>query len=359
MTPPVSVVIPVFNMARWVGDAIESALAQTVPAGDVEVIVVDDGSTDESAAVARRYAPRVRLVQQPNRGLPAARNAGVRASRGRFLCFLDADDRILPEKTAVQLACFAARPDVGLVYGGWRYVDEAGRPLPERGWSPHEGDVLEPLLVGNLICVHAALVRREPVERAGGFDESLTAVEDWDLWLRTAREGLRWAVVDEVVAEYRMRADAMHQDPDRMSSNTLRVLDKFFADPALPARVVGMRALAYQHAYLVAAADRYRAGDRTAAERWFGRAIEVRPAALTEPRTLLRFCRLLLPPESQSRAAMRAEWRGLVRTLRAATASVFAAPDVAPDVARLRGAARIAYWRAVGRLALRRSSGAR
>ena len=127
----VSVVTPCFNGARHLRDAIDGALAQTHP--DVELVVADDGSTDESVALASSYGPRLRLVRQPNAGPSAARNLALRHATGEFVALLDADDRFHPTKLARQVACLRARDDVGAVYCGWRLVDAQGAPLPERG----------------------------------------------------------------------------------------------------------------------------------------------------------------------------------------------------------------------------------
>jgi len=346
-SPRVSVVVPLYNLREFVADAIESALAQTLPAEDVEVVVVDDGSTDGGDRIARQYVPRVRYVRQENRGLSAARNAGIRISRAPFLAFLDADDRFLPEKLEAQLAVLAARPDVGLVYSGFRYIDGAGAPLPQYGWFRGEGDVFPDLILGNRIHPVVALVRREAVERTGGFDETLGSVEDWDLWLRLSRTGLRWALVDRPLAEYRVRADAMHANATRMAENWLRVLDKVFADPDLPAAVRELRPLAYHRAYLIAAADHYRSGDAAAAARWFEMAVRERPAFLTDVDALRLFCRWLLPLGYQRTAIMATEWRRLATTLRSAMAGVFAAENLEAEIARRRWPATVAAWRAV------------
>jgi cellulose synthase/poly-beta-1,6-N-acetylglucosamine synthase-like glycosyltransferase len=350
-TPAVSVVIPLYNLRAFVGETIESVLAQTLAPDAMEIVVIDDGSTDGGGEVVARYAPRVRCVRQENRGLSAARNAGVRATRAPFLTFLDADDRLLPEKLATQLDVFRDRPELGAVYGGWYYIDGAGARLPQRGRSAHAGDLLPALLLGNLMHPHTVLVRRDLVEAAGGFDETLTSLEDWDLWLRLARAGARWHYVDRPLAEYRLRPDAMHQDPGRMLENRLRVLARVFDDPDLPAALAARRPLAYQNAHLEAACAFLRAGDRLAAARCFHAAVVARPALVTEAPSLRRIGRLVLPEGYQQEAALARQWRPVARVLREVLADLFATPGLAPSIGGLRRRAALAYWRTVLRLA--------
>ncbi len=355
----VSVVIPLYNLGRFVGEAIESVLAQTLPAGDIETIVVDDGSTDGGGAVVRRYAPRVRYLRQENRGLPAARNAGLRVAEAPFITFLDADDRFLPEMLAAQLAVFAARPDVGLVYTGFRFIDPDGHQLGSNGWSRDEGDVFARLVLGNLIHPHLALVRRVAAERVGGFDERLGGAADWDFWLRLARAGVRWACVDRPLAEYRVRPDAMHQNVARMLADSLGVLVKVFDDPELPGAMRALRPLAYQRLYLAAACAHYRAGEWPAGMSCLRRAAEARPAFLGEARSLRLFCRWLLPPERQRESAIGADWRRLVGIVRRAVGELFAAPDLAEDVRRERHPARLALVQTSAGIVWRRFFGRR
>jgi len=356
--PRVSVVIPLFNLRRFVDQAIESVLSQTLPADAVEVVVVDDGSTDGSGEVVRRYGPPVRYIRQENRGLPAARNTGIRESSAPFLTFLDADDRLLPEKLAAQLATFDARSDVGLVSTGVRYVDDDGAPLPQHGWSRLEGDVLPRLVLSNLVHPHLPLVRRRDVERLGGFDEDLSPAADWDMWLRLTRSGLRWAVVDRPLAEYRIRHDAMHQDVTGMADDCLRVLDKLFADPDLPDAIRRLRPLAYQRQQLVAACDHYRVGNPAAGLRWLHAAAISEPAFLTDPHALRQLCRWLLPLGYQRGTVLVAELPHLARTIRGALTDLFALPSLEPEIARLRRRSSIALWLAVAPLVRKRAKAA-
>ena len=223
-TPPlVTVAVACYNQGRFLGEAIESALGQTH--GRVEVVVVDDGSTDDTPDVAARY-PEVRTVRQPNAGLSAARNTGAREARGAFVVFLDADDRLRLDAVAAGLACFRDHPASAFVSGGYVCVASDGAPLAEP--EPFARDVTPylQLLRGNYIGMHAAVMyRRDVLLAAGGFDPSLPACEDYDLYLRLARDHPA-ASHEAVVAEYRIHDENMSHDASLMLPAVLRVLDR-------------------------------------------------------------------------------------------------------------------------------------
>jgi glycosyltransferase involved in cell wall biosynthesis len=316
-SPRIAVVIPAYNPARYLGEAIESVIEQTLDPELIEICVVDDGSTDDTRSVVSRFGPRVRYLHHENRGLPATRNVGLQATSAPYVNFLDADDRLLPEKFARELSLFDADPRLGVVYGGWSYIDGDGRRLPQRGWSRDEGDVLPRLLMGNLIHPHAALLRRRCLEQVGGFDEELTSVEDWDLWLRLAVAGVRWGLVDLPLLEYRVRDDGMHANPERMLNNRLRVLDKAF-DTLQEKRpeLARLRPQAFQQVYLEAACDHYRTGARDAGAPVLGEAVRAHPALLMEPRSLRQVCRLLLPLGYRNENVVVARWPSLAPIFR-------------------------------------------
>jgi hypothetical protein len=254
----VSIVIPAYNQGHYLGAAIESALAQTY--ADVEVVVVDDGSTDDTKAVATRYAdPRIRYVYQQNRGLAAARNTGIRESTGALLTFLDSDDLFLPSKVEVLLAAMDARPGLGFVAGQAVLIDEAGQRLGE---TFEEGPPATPTdwLLGNPLHVGSVLLSREWQSRVGLFDEALRSYEDWDLWLRLARAGCPMGWVAQPVSLYRFHGAQMTRIGAQMTRATFNVLDKTFADTALPADWRARRGEAYSRGHLRAAAQAYTAG---------------------------------------------------------------------------------------------------
>ncbi len=187
-TPTVSVVIGAYNAERWIEETIRSVLRQTWR--DVELIVVDDGSTDATADVVRSFGESVRLLQKENGGSASARNAGTRAARGQYVAFLDADDLWLPTKLERQMPLFEDEPALAWCYTDAQIFEStSGRLLHQVGdlLTLHEGDVLRPLLLGNFIQL-SVVARREALRAVGGFDESSLhrISEDWDLWLRMA-----------------------------------------------------------------------------------------------------------------------------------------------------------------------------
>lgn len=227
----VSVVIPNYNYASYLSEAIDSALAQSYP--KVEVIVVDDGSTDASETVLRGYDGRVRWFRQRNQGVSAARNGGIGASRGELVAFLDADDVWLPQKIERQLPLLR-HPGVGMVYTGLQYIDVAGRPLGTV-LSGCRGRVLRELALARGPGVRGtgstALVRRECFERTGLFDLELSTSADWDLCRRIASH-YEIEMVPEALVLYRLHGSGMHCNVDRMEHDRLHAFARMFADPA-------------------------------------------------------------------------------------------------------------------------------
>ena len=219
--PLVSIVIPCYNQAHFLGEAIESVLGQTYRR--FEIIVVDDGSRDNTAEVAAGY-PGVRCIRQKNRGLAGARNTGLHASAGNYLVFLDADDRLLPCALATNVSCMEAHPTCAFVYGRYRNIAIDGSPLPAPQKFQVGRDHYLALLQVNCIGMHAAVMYRQAIfERVAGFDTSLAACEDYDLYLRIARNS-PVCHHDAVVAEYRQHGTNMSRDPGLMLKTIFTVL---------------------------------------------------------------------------------------------------------------------------------------
>jgi glycosyltransferase involved in cell wall biosynthesis len=182
--PQVSVVIPTYNRAWCLGEAVDSVLAQRFR--DFELIVVDDGSTDATAAVLAGYGGTIRILQQENRGVSAARNAGIAAARGELIAFLDSDDIWLPVKLWRQVEFFNRYPEALICQTEEVWVRNGRRVNPGRRHRKPEGMIFEPSLELCLVSPSAVMVRRELFDRVGFFDERLPACEDYDLWLRVS-----------------------------------------------------------------------------------------------------------------------------------------------------------------------------
>jgi glycosyltransferase involved in cell wall biosynthesis len=220
--PFVSAVIPTYNYGHFVCAAVESALAQTYP--HLEIVVVDDGSTDDTAARLARYGDRIRYVYQPNQGLSAARNTGIRTATGEFVALLDSDDQWHPERLAAQVPVLAARPDAGLVAAAcetgaepeWKSVN------PTLPGAPREITARE-ILVRSRFGPSGVLVRRACFEAVGDFDTSLRSAEDRDMWLRIAAR-FPVLMLDAPLWWYRVHGGSMSTAAQRMEDNELRVL---------------------------------------------------------------------------------------------------------------------------------------
>jgi glycosyltransferase involved in cell wall biosynthesis len=223
--PLISIVIPAYNAEAFIAEAIESVLAQDYQIR--EIIVVDDGSTDNTPGVLESYQNRIRFIRQSNAGLGTARNTGIAAANGELIAFLDADDRWLPEKLSKQYKCLIHNPKAGLVHTDlleWR-PQESSQTHREIGRGEFQGSCLPSLIQNNRVLPSTVLVKKECLDRVGNFDPQPTGVEDWDLWLRIARE-YEFAYVAEPLVLYRMHDANMSANSLRMRSGEFYVLQK-------------------------------------------------------------------------------------------------------------------------------------
>ena len=219
--PLTSIVIVCYNQAHFLGQAIESALDQVYE--NLEICVVDDGSTDDTATVCAGF-PQVRYIHQSNQGLAAARNTGLRHSTGDYIAFLDADDLFLPDAIQAGVDCLCASPESAFAFGEYRNIFSDASPAPTRQRDPVAGDCYLRLLESNFIGMHAAvLYRRSALTAAGGFNQDLRACEDYELYLRLARTHPVCSH-HAVVAEYRQHDDNMSKDYAFMLRSVLKVL---------------------------------------------------------------------------------------------------------------------------------------
>jgi glycosyltransferase involved in cell wall biosynthesis len=206
MNPRVSVVIPAYNHAHFLGEAIESVLGQDYE--PIEVVVVNDGSTDATAAVVAAF-PSVTYVAQPNRGLAEARNAGLARCRGDLVVFLDADDRLLPGAVRTGVRVLTTDPSLSFAAGYSRFISADGTPQPTNQPLRRGDDPYVALLRRNSIRNPAMVIFRRPIfDAVGGFDPAVNACADYELYLRISRDHTV-AFHDEVVADYRKHGSNM------------------------------------------------------------------------------------------------------------------------------------------------------
>jgi glycosyltransferase involved in cell wall biosynthesis len=226
MTPLVSVVIAAYNHGRFLREAIDSALRQTV--ANLEVIVVDDGSTDETASLMQSYSKQPRLAYQrrEHSGVAAAKSAGVQLARAPFIAFLDADDQWLPHKLERQLPLFDADAGVGVVYARRLLMNEDGEPIAYCQPTLYRGNVLDRIFQKNFICFSSAVVRRQLLDQVGLFDPALPFGVDYDLWLRLA-QSCRFDFVDEALVKYRTGHASLSRLDTERTLAALGIMERF------------------------------------------------------------------------------------------------------------------------------------
>jgi glycosyltransferase involved in cell wall biosynthesis len=223
--------MPAYNREKYLAAAIESVIAQTFR--DWELVIVDDGSTDRTASIAReferKHSERIHVLAQRNGGVTVARNTAIRAAGGTHFAFLDSDDLWPPTKLARQAALFAERPDLAFAYSGYLLIDGAGRPVREVRPDPRfQGRIPDLLwLEDNEIVGATLMVRREELFEVGLFDERLKGSENLDLRLKLARLG-PVAFVDEVLYKYRRHDDSLTSQGGLMSEQFLRLVESHF-----------------------------------------------------------------------------------------------------------------------------------
>jgi glycosyltransferase involved in cell wall biosynthesis len=226
----ISVVIPTYNRSSLIGKSIESVFSQDYP--NLEVIVVDDGSTDDTQQVIEVLKnPKLRYFRhEQNRGAPAARNTGLHQARGEYIAFLDSDDAWIPGKLSKQMeVMLRSDGDVALVYGGMRKIDDEGNTTGYK--KPRKrGNIYQSLLKDNIIgSTSIPLLKTKVVKETGGFDEELRSRQDYDLWLRIAKL-YKVDFVPEPLVLYRVHRNRISGNVDAQLQGTHRVLEKYFED---------------------------------------------------------------------------------------------------------------------------------
>ena len=274
----VDVIIPSYNYGRFLQESINSVLGQTFQ--DFNLFIIDDGSTDNTKEVVSRYQSLHSNIQyffQENRGLPAARNAGLKLSTAPFIAFLDADDVWMPEKLEETLKPFYAQPNLGVVYTLVEMMNGWGNHLvQERPCTPVRGEVFHQLLFNNSIAGSSSsvLVRKECVKKVGSFDESLPSCEDWDLWLRIARY-FPFDYIAKPLVKIRIHEKNMHKDVERMVRGKLALMEKVFREDSL--ELAPLRSAAFATIYLTVSRQYMDIGLHTKGFRFMSKAFLLKP----------------------------------------------------------------------------------
>jgi len=285
INPTVSVIIPTFNRAHLVGRAIHSVLVQTYQ--DFEIIVVDDGSTDNTEKVIKSFNdPRIRYVRhEKNKGGSAARNTGIKTARGKYIAFLDDDDEWLPEKLEKQINKFQTLPSIfGVVYSGFSYVSENGEII-SNVIPTLRGKVYDNLLKENILGSPTPLIKKNCFKKAGLFDETLPSCQDWDMWIRLSKY-YYFDFVPDILAKHYVHRHRISANLNKRIAARKKLIKKYWADLSQRPQILSIHLAQLGKLY-------FRAGDSTTALKYFLTSIKKDPS---QKKNYIRLFFYALPP---------------------------------------------------------------
>jgi glycosyltransferase involved in cell wall biosynthesis len=259
-TPTVSVVIPAYNHAAFLGQTIASALAQSWR--DLEVIVVDDGSSDNTAEVAGQFGGSIRYFRQQNRGMAGCRNTAVRKASGEFIGFLDDDDLWTPEYLTTVIPVLQSNPGLAACHTGSQVIDGSGKLLPQTSSKTVPSDrMYDALIDGGFFPPCSVTVRRACLDTVGLFDEGLQGCADWDMWLRVSQR-YGFAGIPAVLVYYRVHGGGLSSNIQHMFTDNLKAAAKHFGpNEGDPRTWPESRRRAYAGAYFTAALGYFQRGE--------------------------------------------------------------------------------------------------
>ncbi len=233
----ISIIIPTFNRRDYITIALDSVLKQTYK--DYEIIIIDDGSSDDTKEVLKPYQDNIRYFYQDNKGIPTTRNRGIREARGDYIAFLDSDDFWLPEKLERQIECFSNNSRYGMVATRCSSITPDGR-LRKKNRPGKSGWVLIDLFKANFIRTSSAMIKKECFDKIGMFDESLPECEEYDLWLRIARK-YPVGFINEPLAVYTDNPKGVSTDSLAGRLQRLKVLEKDYLKECIPSPIYRKR----------------------------------------------------------------------------------------------------------------------
>ncbi len=272
----VTVIIPVCNREDWIGDSISSVLNQTRP--PEEVIIVDDGSTDNSAGVIKSFGDRVTYIYQNNQGVSAARNTGIKSANFPWLAFLDSDDQWHPEKLASQLQFLSENPSCRVIHTDEIWIRHGRRVNPRKVHQKHGGMIYDKCLPRCVISPSSVMIHHTIFEDYGLFDETLPACEDYDMWLRICRSEPVGYVDQPLITKFGGHQDQLSRSVEALDRFRVRILlDQLENYPLNQTQICQLLNVMIKKADILASGSRKR--ENFAAMRWY-RGVKDRAASL-------------------------------------------------------------------------------
>lgn len=351
--PQVSVVIPAYNQAHFLAHAINSVLAQTYR--DYEVIVVDDGSTDDTAAVAQQFGDAIRYIHQTNRGLSGARNTAIRNAKADVIALLDSDDLWEPAFLEVMLKLLKQHPEAAGAYCGFQYINAGGEIVgkPSLKMVPpekfHETVVIE----GNWLAPCGVIFRKQLALDIGLFDESLRALEDSDMWIRMSTHR-PFVGLSQALVRYRRHGNNMSSDPERMVTASRTVREKLFGSASSDVSTWDeTKILAFQNHFLSGAVHYLASGRVQQSADYLRRLARISVSHMWSLLTWRALVRAHLPKEYQFDPVVKLDWQcaqtHVMGLLEALVRKVPESPDLQSQYARMKGGAFLALAEEAGR----------
>ncbi len=247
--PKVSIIIPTYNRQSYLSGVIKSVLDQTFD--DFEVVLIDDGSTDQTKEVVEKYIntqpDKIKYFYQGNKGPSAARNNGIKQASGEYIAFLDDDDEWLPDKLKYQIDGFSQNQNIGLVYTDYYIIVEGSSAPHIHHCEEFNRARFETMFyIKNLISTPTIMVRKKCFEKAGLFDENLDVAEDWDMWLRLFRR-YDFLRIPQPLVKVNVNAISQSSDGDKNLANDLKFLDKIFSEPGIKSKALKAKSYSYRY----------------------------------------------------------------------------------------------------------------
>jgi glycosyltransferase involved in cell wall biosynthesis len=224
--PKISVIIPTYNRAQYITHALDSVLCQTFP--DYEIIVVDDGSTDNTQDILKKYEGKIKTIRQDNQGISKTRNRGIQMAKGEYIAFLDSDDYWAPEKLKEQIQVLDSYPKVGIVYARMPIINKQGEKIGMKPAGVSGKNFKELLEVWGDIPTSTVMTRRDCFDKAGLFESSLEPMEDIDMWIRIARFYDLYEIENKVLAYYRRHDEQITTNKSKVYTGLLRIYTKIY-----------------------------------------------------------------------------------------------------------------------------------